>query len=99
VAAFAAGEDGIIGAGIATQGQERPADDVRQEHLLAIYAGSYAAFRQTHQEVWQKDKQTYVIFPSGAIGQARYYVWRPLAYADSSLTGIRFHVRPQRSDA
>jgi hypothetical protein len=36
--------------------------------LLAIYAGSYTAFRQTNQEVWPIDKQTYVIFPSGAIG-------------------------------
>ena len=28
VAAFAAAEDGIVGAGVAAQGQERPADDV-----------------------------------------------------------------------
>jgi hypothetical protein len=67
--------------------------------LLAIYAGSYAAFRQANQEVWQKDKQTYVIFPSGATGQALYYVWRPHSYADNALTGIRFHVGPHRSDA
>ena len=60
--------------------------------LLAICAGSYAAFRQTNQEVWPKDKQTYVIFPSGAMGQTLYYAWRPLSYADSALTGIRFHV-------
>jgi hypothetical protein len=64
--------------------------------LVVIYAGSYAAFRQTNKEVWPKDKQTYVIFPSGAIGQALYYAWRPLAYADSALTGIRFHVGPHR---
>ena len=38
--------------------------------LLVIYAGSYAVFRQTNQEVWPKDNQTYVIFPSGTIGQA-----------------------------
>jgi hypothetical protein len=64
--------------------------------LLAIYAGSYAAFRQTNQEVWPKDKQTYVIFPSGVAGQALYYVWRPLSYLDSALTGIRFHIGPHR---
>ena len=64
--------------------------------LLAIYAGSYVVFRQTNQEVWPKDKQTYVIFPSGAIGQGLYYAWRPLSYADSALTGIRFHVGPHR---
>jgi hypothetical protein len=64
--------------------------------LLAIYAGSYAAFRQTSQEVWPKDNQTYVIFPPGALGQALYYVWRPLSYADGALTGIRFHIGPHR---
>jgi len=64
--------------------------------LLAIYAGSYAVFRQTNQEVWPKDKQTYVIFPSGAFGQALYYAWRPLSHADSTLTGMRFHVGPHR---
>jgi hypothetical protein len=64
--------------------------------LLVIYAGSYTAFRQTNQEVWTRDKQTYVIFPSGAIGQAFYYVWRPLSYLDGALTGIRFHVGPHR---
>jgi len=64
--------------------------------LIVIYTGSYAFFRQTNQQVWPKDKQTYVIFPSGAIGQALYYAWRPLSYADSALTGIRFHVGPHR---
>src|SRR5262245_56436441 len=53
--------------------------------LLAIYAGSYAAFRQTNQEVWTRDKQTYIIFPSGAVGQALYYVWRPLSHLDSAI--------------
>jgi hypothetical protein len=64
--------------------------------LLVIYVGSYTVFRQTNQEVWTRDKQTYVIFPSGAIGQALYYVWRPLSYLDGALTGIRFHVGPHR---
>jgi hypothetical protein len=41
-------------------------------------------------------EQTYVIFPSGAFGQALYYAWRPLSYADSALTGIHFHVGPHR---
>jgi hypothetical protein len=62
--------------------------------VLAIYAGSYAAFRQTNQEVWPKDNRTYVIFPVGVIGHALYYLWRPLSYADSALTGMRFHVGP-----
>ena len=64
--------------------------------LLVIYVGSYTVFRQTNQEVWTRDKQTYVIFPSGAVGQALYYVWRPLSYLDGALTGIRFHVGPHR---
>src|SRR5262249_25853614 len=33
---------------------------------------SYVVFRQTNHEVWPKDKQTYVIFPSGSFGQALY---------------------------
>jgi hypothetical protein len=33
-----AGEDGIVGAGVAAQGQERPADDVRKEHLAHLAA-------------------------------------------------------------
>jgi hypothetical protein len=64
--------------------------------LFAVYAGSYAVFRQTNQEVWVQDKQTYVIFPSGTIGRALYNVWRPLSYADSRLTGIHSRVGPHR---
>ena len=64
--------------------------------LLAIYTSSYVAFRQANQEVWAKDQHTYVIFSAGAIGQALYYLWRPLSYLDSALTGIRFHVGPHR---
>jgi hypothetical protein len=61
---------------------------------LGSYVGSYVAFRQTNQEVWPKDNQTYVIFPAGAVGHALYYVWRPLSYADGALTGMRFHIGP-----
>jgi hypothetical protein len=60
--------------------------------LFAIYAGSYAIFRQTNQDVWPND-ETHVIFPSGVIGQVLYSAWRPLLHLDSALTGIRFHVR------
>jgi hypothetical protein len=63
---------------------------------LAVYAGSYAGFRQTNQETWQKDGKAYVIFPSGVTGKALYYLWRPLAYADAGLTGMRFHIGPHR---
>jgi hypothetical protein len=64
--------------------------------VLVLYAGSYAGFRQTSQEVWQRDGKTYVIFPSGGAGRALYYAWRPLSYADGALTGMRFHVGPHR---
>jgi hypothetical protein len=62
--------------------------------LLVIYVGAYAAFRQVRQEVWQTDQKTYVILPSGAVGQALYYVWRPLSRADRALTGMRIHIGP-----
>ena len=65
--------------------------------VLAIYAGSYTAFRQSNQEVWPKDSRTYVIFPAGAAGHALYYIWRPLSYTDSALTGMRFHVGPHQT--
>src|SRR5262245_51154741 len=64
--------------------------------LLAIYAGSYAFFRQTNQEVWPKDKQTYVMFNSGALGHALDDAWRSVSYSDSTLSGMRFHVGPHR---
>jgi hypothetical protein len=62
--------------------------------LLVIYVGAYAAFRQVRQEVRQADQKTYVIFPSGSLGQALYVVWRPLTRADKALTGIRTHIGP-----
>jgi len=31
---------------------------------LVLYAGTYAAFRQSSIEVWERDKQPYVIFPA-----------------------------------
>jgi len=64
--------------------------------LLVVYVGAYAVFRQTQQEVWQTDQKTYVILPSGPLGQALYYAWRPLSRADRALTGMRIHVGPHR---
>ena len=63
--------------------------------LIILYAGSYLAFRQTNAQVWERDKQTYVIFPQGA-GVALYYLWRPLSYLDNALTGMRAHIGPHR---
>jgi hypothetical protein len=62
---------------------------------LALYLGAYVAFRQTHIEVWERDKQAYVIFPQG-YGSALYYLWRPLSYVDGAVTKMRFHIGPHR---
>lgn len=62
--------------------------------LLLICVGSCVAFRQTHIEDWQKDKQTYVIFPAST--PAIYYLWRPLTHLDGTVTGMRFHIGPHQ---
>ena len=62
--------------------------------LLLVYVASYAVFRQTHIEVWPKDKQAYVIFPAGA--PLLYYLFRPLTYLGGVVTGMRFHIGPHR---
>ena len=63
--------------------------------LAALYAGSYLWFRQTHTQVWQRDRQAYVIFPEDG-GRALYDLWRPLSYFDGAITGMRFHIGPHR---
>jgi hypothetical protein len=63
--------------------------------LIVLYVGGYMGFRQTHAEVWERDKQVYVMFPDGP-GRLLYYLWRPLNYMDSAMTGMRFHVGPHR---
>jgi hypothetical protein len=64
--------------------------------VLVLYVGAYVWFRQTSTEIWERDKQAYVIFPAGNGGGALYYLWRPLSYVDGSLTGMRFHIGPHR---
>ena len=63
--------------------------------VLACYAASYLGFRQTNIEVWERDKQAYVIFPEG-YGIALYYLWRPISYIDGTLTRMQFHIGPHR---
>ena len=63
--------------------------------VLALYVVTYAVFRQTHIEVWERDKQAYVIFPEG-YGVALYYLWRPLSYVDGAVSKMRFHIGPHR---
>jgi hypothetical protein len=62
---------------------------------LVLYVGGYIAFRQARAETWAHDRQTYVIFPEGA-GRALYYLWRPLSYLDTRLTGMGAHIGPHR---
>lgn len=63
--------------------------------ILLIYVAAYMAFRQTHVEVWERDKRTYVIFPE-SYGRPLYYLWRPLAYVDAAVTGMQHHIGPHR---
>jgi hypothetical protein len=49
--------------------------------LLVLYVASYIVFRQVRPERWDRDGQTYVIYPDGP-GRALYYAWRPLSYMD-----------------
>jgi hypothetical protein len=62
---------------------------------LVLYVGAYLSIRQSSTEIWDRDKQAYVIFPAG-YGGALYYLWRPLSYVDGSLTGMHFHIGPHR---
>ncbi len=61
---------------------------------LAVYSLVYFAYRQTHIEVWPRDRQPYVIFES----EIPYYIFRPASYVDAHLTGMRFHIGPHRDD-
>lgn len=62
--------------------------------LFFIYVLSYIWLRQTHAEVWEKDAQTYVIFPADKV--YLYYIYRPLSYLDGNLTKMRFHIGQHR---
>jgi hypothetical protein len=62
--------------------------------LVIVYIGSYAWFRSSHVERWDRDGRDYVIFPQQP---ALYYLYRPLTYLDARLTGMRFHIGPHRS--
>jgi hypothetical protein len=58
--------------------------------LVFIYISSYAIFRQTNIEIWEKDGQAYVIFPADKV--YLYYLFRPVSYIDGIITGMRFHI-------
>ena len=50
--------------------------------------------RQNYRETWEQDQQEYVIFPTEKT--SLYYLFRPLTYLDSYLTGMRFHLGPHQ---
>lgn len=62
--------------------------------IVIIYFLSYVWIRQTHREVWEKDGNTYVIFPAEKV--YLYYFYRPVSYIDGGLTGMRFHIGQHR---
>ena len=62
--------------------------------IVAAYVLSYIWLRQTRMEIWEKDNQTYVIFPANNIYV--YYLYRPLTLIDGTMTGMRFHIGQHR---
>jgi len=62
--------------------------------LIGLYLLGYFVLRATNAQVWDKDGQTYVLFPESPV--ALYYLYRPLTYVDGALTGMRFHIGPHR---
>ncbi|GMT48939.1 MAG: hypothetical protein IEMM0008_0478 [bacterium] len=59
-----------------------------------LYIGSYLIYRSSHIEVWAKDQKAYVIFPKDQ--KLIYYLYRPLVYVDSKVTGMGFHIGPHK---
>ena len=58
--------------------------------LVIVYLVGYLSVRHSYAEVWERDGNTYVLVPSTVL----YYMFRPVMYADSALTGMRFHIGP-----
>lgn len=62
--------------------------------VVVIYLLGYLALRLLNAEVWDRDGNTYVLFPKQPI--ALYYLYRPMTYLDAALTGMRFHIGPHQ---
>lgn len=62
--------------------------------VVVIYLLGYLALRLLNAEVWDRDGNTYVLFPQQPI--ALYYLYRPMTYLDAALTGMRFHIGPHQ---
>ena len=61
--------------------------------LFSLYFLGYIWLRQTHSEIWEKDRKIYVIFPEDKI---LYYLFRPLSFIDNKTTGIDSHIGQHR---
>ncbi len=62
--------------------------------LACVYLVAYIQFRQTHIQVWERDGMAYVIFPEDR--EVFYYIFSPLTFIDSVITGMRFQVGPHQ---
>lgn len=60
--------------------------------MLTVYVLGYLVIRATSVEKWERDGQNYIIFP--AWPRSVYYIYRPMAYLDGRITGMRFHQGP-----
>lgn len=58
--------------------------------ISVLYLGTYIWYRNSHTEIWSDNGQRYVIFGS----EVSYFAFRPIAYVDGMVTGIRFHFGP-----
>ena len=58
--------------------------------LTIAYGAIYLAYRFPNTETWGDDQV--VVFGSSA----SYLFFRPAAYVDGNLTGMRFHLGPHR---
>jgi len=58
--------------------------------LTIVYGALYLAYRFPNTETWGDDQV--VVFGS----RASYLFFRPAAYVDGNLTGMRFHLGPHR---
>ncbi len=61
--------------------------------LFLIYIFGYVFVRQTYSEVWERNGNTYVIFPENKV---LYYSYRPLSIVDERFTGIGSHIGQHR---
>jgi glyoxylase-like metal-dependent hydrolase (beta-lactamase superfamily II) len=62
--------------------------------VLLAYFAAYVVLRARWAVRWDFEGRTYVLFPESA--PWTYHAFRPVAYADGALTGMRFHMGPHR---